>query len=91
MLSGETAGPPGQPDPHLSYVIHWTRLARSWGRARRREVSRAVREQLETRGFEANPFGRRFRVAALDEHAHAGASLEALLKVLEGFEESEKE
>jgi hypothetical protein len=41
---------------------------------------------VQSPAFEANMLARRFRVPAVDESKHAGASLVALVQVLQAFE-----
>lgn len=82
------------PRPDYSYRVFWTKMARSWSPDRRRTVRRAVQEVVEGGEFEPNAFERRYQVEALGEGAHAGASLLALLEVIDAFqsyEESEEE
>ena len=76
-----------QPDPELAYVLHWTKTARSWPAERRVQVRAAALDVVEADDFAANALRRRYRVAGLDDSQHAGASLIALLKVLDGLEE----
>lgn len=70
----------------FSYRVYWTREVRTWDSGRRRRVRAAVEEVVDAPDFKANAFARRFRVPAVDELNHAGASLVALVQVLEAFE-----
>lgn len=70
----------------FSYRVYWTREVRSWAPGRRRQARAAVEELVQSPAFEANMLARRFRVPAVDESKHAGASLVALVQVLQAFE-----
>jgi hypothetical protein len=74
--------PPGPPRVAFSYTVYWTRQARTWDAARRAAVAQAVAAALAQPGFEPNDYERRYTVPALDNQAHAGASLAALGQVL---------
>jgi len=74
----------------FSYTIFWTREAQSWSEQRRGEVGRAVEAVTGRPGFADNLYLRNYRVPGLDEQAHAGASLQALLKVLRALQEREE-
>jgi hypothetical protein len=49
-------------------------------------VAEALRSVLAAPGFVPNTFDRRYQVLGLDDGLHAGASLVALLQVLQAFE-----
>ncbi len=70
----------------FSYRVYWTREARLWDAGRRRRARAAVEEVVRAPDFEANVLARRFRVPELDGSSHAGASLVALIQVLQAFE-----
>lgn len=70
----------------FSYRVYWTREVRSWDPGRRRRARAAVEELVQSPDFEANVLARRFRVPVVDESGHAGASLVALVQVLQAFE-----
>jgi len=74
----------------FSYTIFWTREAQSWSEQRRGEVGRAVEAVTGRPGFADNLYLRNYRVPGLDEQAHAGASLQALLKVLRALQDREE-
>jgi hypothetical protein len=74
----------------FSYTIFWTREAQSWTGERREQVSRAVEAVTERPDFADNLYLRNYRVPGLDEHAYAGASLQALLKVLRALQDREE-
>ena len=73
------------PRVEYSYSVYWVKQVRQWDAARRAAVSEALAAALAQPGFEPNAYERRYRVAGLDEQAHAGASLVALKKVLTAF------
>ena len=77
---------PNPPRVDFSYTIYWTKTARRWDAARRAAMAAAVTAVMAQPGFEANDYERRYRVAGLDDLAHAGASLVALRKVLAALE-----
>jgi hypothetical protein len=99
QLSSPLAGQPGQPAPKppgsprvdFSYTIYWTKTVRRWDEKRRADMAQAVMAVMAQPGFEANDYERRYRVAGLDDVAHAGASLVALRKVLAAFENEASE
>jgi hypothetical protein len=82
---------PNPPRVDFSYTIYWTKLVRRWDVERRTEMAEAVAAVIAQPGFEANDFERRYRVAGLDDLAHAGASLAALRKVLDAFEQEDRQ
>jgi hypothetical protein len=64
----------------------WMKEVRSWDAVRRASVAEALRFILAAPGFIPNAFDRRYQVLGLDDGLHAGASLVALLQVLQAFE-----
>ena len=83
--------PPGPPRVDFSYTIYWTKTVRRWDEKQRAAMAEAVMAVMAQPGFEANDYERRYRVAGLDDVAHAGASLVALRKVLAAFENEASE
>lgn len=81
----EAAGQAEQPSPDYSYRVYWMKTARSWTEGRLDEVREEVQRVVEGEGFEANPFERRYHVEAVDDEEHAGASLLALLEVIDAL------
>lgn len=79
------AGLPPQAAP-FSYRVYWTREVRAWDAARRGRARAAAQEVVGAPGFEANLLRRRFRIPAVDDSRHSGASLVALIEVLQAFE-----
>ena len=88
-LKGRDPGEAAQA-AEFSYTIFWTREAQSWTGERRGEVSRAVEAITGRPDFAGNLYLRNYRVPGLDEQAHAGASLQALLKVLRALQDREE-
>ena len=89
--SGRPAARPKAPAPNpprvdFSYTIYWTKTVRRWDEKKRAAMAEAVLAVMSQPGFEANDYERRYRVAGLDDLAHAGASLVALRKVLAALE-----
>ncbi len=72
--------------PAYSYRVYWTRTARMWGEDRRRQVRAAVQAVTRLPGFTPNERLRRYPVPQIDDLPHAGASLVALLEVLDALE-----
>lgn len=75
----------------LSYRIDWLRRASEWDDDRRREVGRAVVSATQAPGFDRQSRSREYRVPKLDGLSHSGASLVALLEVLDALTASESE
>jgi len=71
-----------------SYRVFWTKQARSWDAARRRSTLATLRTLTASDTFEPNAFERRHRVEGVDGE-HSGASLLALVQVLEAFDAAE--
>jgi hypothetical protein len=82
-LAGAQAG---RPDPAYAYRVGWLKEARAWDARRRAAVSEGLRAVLDDPAFSPNEFRRNYRVPALDESLHAGASLLALRQVLLALE-----
>lgn len=79
-------GPSGTPDPAYAYRVGWLKEARTWDSQRRSAVAENLRVVLGAPDFSPNEFRRQYRVPALDESLHAGASLVALQQVLMALE-----
>lgn len=82
-------GAEGPDAAEYSYTVHWTKVARDWGRAKREEVRLAVLEMTRRPEFRPSRLERRYVVPTVDGQAHAGASLLALLAVLEAIDRAE--
>ncbi len=72
----------------FSFRIYWTKIAREWDLVRIRETQSRVKHITEHPDFQKNLIDRRYRVEGLDDLAHSGASLLALLDVLDALENS---
>ncbi|MGD2251679.1 MAG: hypothetical protein PVF70_02060 [Anaerolineales bacterium] len=70
----------------ISILADWTSRARGWDAKRRREVRAAIMRKIKQPDFVDEAFERRFHVPELDASAHSGASLLALLKVLDALD-----
>ncbi len=73
----------------FGFRIYWTKMATTWDMARIRDVRAWVVVVTQQPDFEKNLIERRFRVEGLDELAHSGASLLALIEVLNALETHE--
>lgn len=71
----------------FSLRIYWMRVytERQWTQAQMRELHAKVVQVVQNEGFEKNFIERRYRVDGLDGQAHSGASLLALIEVLNGL------
>jgi hypothetical protein len=68
-----------------SYRVFWMKQARGWDAAQRRSVLAATRALAASADFEPNAFARHYRVEGVAGE-HSGASLLALIQVLEAFD-----
>jgi hypothetical protein len=75
----------GAAEYEFAYTIFWTKLARSWPASRRADVLAAVTRVTSEEGFLPNAYRRAYRLPILGDQAYAGASLEALQRVLQAF------
>jgi hypothetical protein len=89
-----TQPPPRKPAEPLTeqridfaYTIFWTKMVRTWNEEKRKAIAARVARLTASPEFVNNAFERKFEVEGLDGLAHAGASIVALKKVLEAFEE----
>ena len=73
------------------YRLFWTKLVLTWDAPRRATIAARVAALIGAPDFEPNALERRFRVEDLDDQAHSGASLQALVDVLRAVEEEESE
>ena len=86
--------PPGPEPPEpltperidASYRLFWTKIALEWEEGRRGIMAQRVQVAASAPDFENNLLERRFRVDGLDDQAHSGASLLALLEVLRALD-----
>ena len=70
----------------FAYRIYWTRSVQDWSAERRRSTQSAVQEMISRPDFVPNEFTRRYKVPEVDDLAHSGSSLMALLSVLDYFD-----
>ncbi|MBI5931856.1 MAG: hypothetical protein HY862_21280 [Chloroflexi bacterium] len=70
----------------FGFRIYWTKMATKWDMARIRDMRARVIAVTQQPDFEKNLIERRFKVEGLDELAHSGASLLALIEVLNALE-----
>lgn len=71
----------------FSYTVFWTKQARAWEPERRRAALNAVRAVRAGPDFLLNAYERRYFIPLLDSQHHSGASLAALEKVLQAFQD----
>jgi hypothetical protein len=71
-----------------SYRVFWIKQARGWDAAQRQSVWEATRVVTAAGAFESNTFERRYQVQGLAGE-HSGASLVALIQVLEALNAGE--
>lgn len=88
LLARHRPPPPTPPEPlsaeriDTAYRLFWTKIALAWDSTRRAEVAARVAAVIARPDFENNALERRFYVEGLDDLAHSGASLLALVEVL---------
>lgn len=96
-LYRRTTPEPRPPEPLSSekidagYRLFWTKTALAWDAARRAAVAQQVQAVTAAPDFENNALERRYTVDGLDEQAHSGASLLALLDVLRALDAYEED
>jgi hypothetical protein len=73
----------------FSYAAYWTDLASGWSVERRNVVRMAVERIVEQSDFKPNEFRHLYHIPEIDEVAHAGSSLLALLRVIKAHDEGE--
>lgn len=74
----------------FSFRIYWTKIGRAWDLERIRTLQSEVKAVTNQVDFEKNLIDRRYVVSSLDEQAHSGASLLALLDVLAALAKSKQ-
>ena len=74
-----------------SYAVHWTKIARTWDAARRERVRAALLALIGRGELVATAHARRLTVLEVDDSPHAGASLTALLGVLDALARSKSD
>ncbi|NIS79970.1 MAG: hypothetical protein GTO14_07135 [Anaerolineales bacterium] len=86
FLSRASASVPEQSHSDFAYKVYWTKHVRDWSVGRRRSTQSAVERTVSQSEFVANKFERRYSIPEVDEIPHSGASLIALLEVLQSFD-----
>jgi hypothetical protein len=71
------------------YRLFWTKIAFGWEAERRQMILERTLQVVQAPEFEPTALQRRFRVDGLDEQAHSGASLLALIEVLRALDNFE--
>lgn len=66
----------------FGFRIYWTKMATQWDGFRIQEMLERVTAVTQQPDFAKNLIERRYKVEGLDEQAHSGASLLALIEVL---------
>ncbi len=74
----------------FSFRIYWTKIGRAWDLERIHTLQTEVEAVTNQADFQKNLIDRRYVVASLDEQAHSGASLLALLDVLAALAKSKQ-
>lgn len=74
----------------FSFRIYWTKIGRVWDMHHIQTLQYAVKSVTSQPDFQKNLIDRRYHVADLDEQAHSGASLLALLEVLDALAKSKQ-
>lgn len=75
----------------MSFRIFWTKISREWDLERLQVIREKVKDVVQQPNFEKNLVERRYVVEGLDEQAHSGASLLALIEVLDALEKYQRE
>jgi hypothetical protein len=73
----------------FSYTVYWTDLVGGWSEERRNIARLAVERIVEQPDFKPNEYQHLYHLSEVDEVAHVGSSLLALLKVLQAYDEGE--
>lgn len=92
--SNQTGHESQNSDPRPSdyaYTLYWARQLQGWEAERRAEIASSVEAVVTEPDFRPNEFYRVYSVPGLDESAHSGASLLALLNVLAAYERAESQ
>ena len=70
----------------MSFRIFWTKITREWELDKIKAIREKVIAVAQAPDFRKNPIERQYTVEGLDEYAHSGASLLALIDVLNALE-----
>jgi hypothetical protein len=71
----------------FSYTGYWTDLVSEWSVERKHIVRLAVERIVERSDFKPNEFRHLYHIPEIDDVAHAGSSLLALLRVIKAYDE----
>lgn len=74
----------------FSFRIYWTKIGRAWDLEHIHTLQTEVKAVTNEVDFQKNLIDRRYVVPSLDEQAHSGASLLALLDVLAALAKSKQ-
>jgi hypothetical protein len=76
-----------------AYTVHWLKEARSWSDSKRERVRDALDQMMPASTFREESDESRYTLSQVDDVPHTGASLAALLRVLDALakESSEEE
>lgn len=74
-----------------AYTLYWARQMQDWETDRKAEIASSVEAVVSEPHFRPNEFYRVYSVPGLDDSAHSGASLVALMKVLAAYERTESQ
>ncbi len=91
-MINRTRPAPKPPEPlsagkiDAGYRLYWTKTALTWDDDRRAQIAERVAAAVADPDFEDNMLERRFTVEGLDDSAHSGASLLALVEVLRALD-----
>ena len=91
-MLNRTRPAPKPPEPlsadkiDAGYRLYWTKMALTWDDDRRTQITERVAAAVAAPDFEDNMLERRFTVEGLDDSAHSGASLLALVAVLRALD-----
>lgn len=85
-VDDSTYEPMSEQKVDFSFRIYWTKIGRQWDLTHIRALRPRVEAITAHPEFEKNLIDRRYRVEGLDDLAHSGASLLALLEVLDALE-----
>ena len=96
LFQNQSPEPPSKHEPmteekvDFSFRIYWTKIGRAWDTERIRTLQSEVEAVTTESTFQNNLVDRRYTVPSLDEQAHSGASLMALLEVLAALAKSKQ-
>jgi hypothetical protein len=73
----------------FSYTAYWTDLVSGWSEERRNSARLAVERIVEQPDFKPNEYRHLYHLSEVDDVAHVGSSLLALLRVIKTYDEGE--